>query len=452
MKSSLAVSALSGAALALVSTDGTGRLPALGWNSWNEYGCDINETVFLQVGQLMTDLGLKDLGYEYVNIDDCWSNKELRRDNATGEIIPDFVKFPNGISGLADKIHDMGLKIGIYSDAGTSTCGGFAGSIGYEETDAATFAKWGIDYLKYDNCNVPKEWYDPWKYVPELWFGGPPNENQANGDPVNSVSGLPAPEGYDWSTSNTTRRYTIMRDALLAQNRTIQYSLCAWGHAHVEEWGNQTGHSWRMWGDIYPQWAGAYQWSWGLMPILNHASFFTASTGFWGHNDWDMLEVGNGNLTLEESKSHFALWAALKSPLIIGTKLDGIKPEILKILANKELVEFNQDPVYGAGIKPYKWGINPDGAWNQTHPAEFWSGQSVKGTHVFMLNTLDKPVKKTAVFDEIPELNAGGGKNKKVKYLVHDMWTGKDLGVFKKEVKVPVNAHGTAALRIRELR
>lgn len=129
----------------LTSPGNVGKLPALGWSSWNEYGCDINETVFLETAQLIVDLGLKDLGYEYVNIDDCWSDRELRRDNATKEFIVDKKKFPNGIGHVADKVHELGLKLGIYSDAGASTCGGYEGSLGYEEIDAATFASWGID-------------------------------------------------------------------------------------------------------------------------------------------------------------------------------------------------------------------------------------------------------------------------------------------------------------------
>jgi alpha-galactosidase len=152
---------------ALESPDGTGRLPAMGWNSWNEYACNITEDVFLRVSDLLIEHGLKDLGYKYVNIDDCWSNKELRRDNVTGRIIPDYVKFPGGIKGLAEKVHAKGLKLGIYGDAGmfdhqrketasthltasslgTLTCGGFAGSLGFEDIDAATWAEWGIDCL-----------------------------------------------------------------------------------------------------------------------------------------------------------------------------------------------------------------------------------------------------------------------------------------------------------------
>lgn len=123
----------------------TGRLPAMGWNSWNEYNCNINEDIFLTVGNLLVSLGLKDLGYEYVNIDDCWSNKTHQRDNSTGRIQPDYNKFPQGIKHTADEIHNLGLKLGIYSDAGTLTCGGYAGSIDNEVVDATTFAEWGID-------------------------------------------------------------------------------------------------------------------------------------------------------------------------------------------------------------------------------------------------------------------------------------------------------------------
>lgn len=144
-KNLLPAGLLAVASAQLTSPDGVGRLPALGWSSWNEYGCDINETVFLETAQLIVDLGLKDLGYEYVNIDDCWSDVDLRRDNDTKEFVVDAKKFPNGIGHVADKVHELGLKIGIYSDAGESTCGGYEGSLGYEDIDAATFASWGID-------------------------------------------------------------------------------------------------------------------------------------------------------------------------------------------------------------------------------------------------------------------------------------------------------------------
>jgi alpha-galactosidase len=199
-----------------------------------------------------------------------------------------------------------------------------------------------------------------------------------------------------------------------------------------------------MWGDIYPEWIGKYQWSWGLMPILNQASFYSNTSDFWGHNDWDMLEVGNGNLTYEENRSHFALWAALKSPLIIGTPLATIEPRILEILSNKQLIAFNQDPLYGAPAFPYKWGYNPDGTSDQEHPAEYWTGTSSKGIHVFMLNTQNKTVHMKADFQEIPGMKG----LKRAKYRVQDMWTGKDLGKQSRGYGVNVKPHDTAALTI----
>ncbi|KAK8059243.1 hypothetical protein PG996_009173 [Apiospora saccharicola] len=441
---------------ALVSPDGTGRLPAMGWNSWNEYACNISDDVFLRVADLMVELGLKDLGYQYVNIDDCWSVKGTTRDSVTGRIIPDPVKFPGGIKQVADEVHARGLKLGIYGDAGTQTCGGYPGSLGYEEVDAAAWSEWGVDCecfpspfrstdkgrkgltkedlletqdLKYDNCNVPQEWVDVPYMHPDN--GGSPDGN--------------VPPGYDWSTSNSSTRYNRMRDALLAQDRTIQYSLCIWGHADVVSWGNDTGHSWRMYSDIYPAWTGTHQGSLGLMPILNQAAFYWNVSGFWGHNDWDMLEVGNGNLTLEENRSHFALWAALKSPLVIGTKLDGIRPEILAILKNEELIAFNQDPVYGTGARPYRW----DRVGNETHPADYWAGSSSKGVHVFLLNTEEEEEEMEVTFSEVPGLQqVGSAIDAGGPYLVHDMWTGEDIGIFSDLVALRVKRHDTVAVRI----
>ncbi|KAK4209738.1 family 27 putative glycoside hydrolase [Rhypophila decipiens] len=435
LASLLLYAALSNPAAALVSKDGTtGRLPAMGWNSWNEYACNINEDIFLKIGQRIIDLGLKDAGYEYVNIDDCWSDKSKRRDPKTKEIIPDATKFPRGISYVASKLHSLGLKVGIYSDAGTNTCGGYAGSLGYEDIDASTFSKWGIDYLKYDNCDVPSSWADQYEYMPHY------------------PGAHPAPANYDYATSNTAKRYNTMREALLRQNRTLQYSLCAWGHAHVERWGNNTGHSWRGWGDIRPTWDGsdAPGWNWGLMPILDQAAKVWNYTGFWGRSDWDMLEVGNGNLTIEENRSHFALWCALRSPLIIGARLADakapMKQEILDILKNRELIAFNQDNVYGASARPIKW----DGKADRVHPASYWVGRSVKGVHLFMVNTYGDTRKMEVRVDEAQELKdlaAGGGS-----LVVHDMWSGKDIGTVaggvKGVVSIDVKSHDTAALRI----
>ncbi|RYC60802.1 hypothetical protein CHU98_g5387 [Xylaria longipes] len=405
---------------ALEWADGTGKLPALGWNSWNAYHCDINESLILGAAKAM------DAGYEYVNLDDCWSVKS-GRDNETQQLVPDPERFPNGISGLADQIHELGFKIGIYSSAGTETCAGYPASIGYESIDAATWAAWGIDYLKYDNCNVPSNWTDECNAC--VYNRNEPGD-YVNGTCVDSDNYCPS--GYDYNTSNSAERYAIMRDALQAQNRTILYSLCEWGTAGVEQWGNETGNSWRMSDDIQPAWDV-------VAAILNTNSFIVNDVDFWGRPDADMLEVGNDGLTTAEERTHFAFWAAMKSPLLIGTNLATASGDAKSILLNKYLLAFNQDDVYGAPAKPYKWGTNADYTFNATNPAEFWSGESQQGTLVLMMNTLAESRNMTADFREVPSLDAD------TTYNVLDVWTGEDLGSFT-SVTVEVASHDSAAL------
>ncbi|KAI6716727.1 alpha-galactosidase B [Diplocarpon mali] len=389
----------------LLQKDNVGKLPALGWNSWNAFYCDIDEAKIMTAATQMVALGLKDVGYEYVNIDDCWSVRSGRNET-THEIIPDPSKFPTGILGTARKIHALGLKLGIYSSAGTGTCAGYPASIGYESIDAATFAAWEVDYLKYDNCGVPSNWTDQYNAcVPEL-SGGP----YPNGTCPDLQD--PAPEGYDWSQSNSARRYELMRDALLAQNRTILYSICSWGLAGVNSWGNATGNSWRSSGDIDESWAR-------IMEIFNFNSFQLNSVGFWGRNDPDMLEVGNGALTDAECRSHFAFWAAMKSPVIIGTELGKLKSSLVDLLKNQYLLSFNQDEVYGGPAVPYKWGVNPDWTFNKTNPAEYWSGRSTEGTLVLALNSLGASAARQILWEEVPELKSGRN------WRVTDIWSGK---------------------------
>ncbi|TVY23919.1 putative alpha-galactosidase B [Lachnellula hyalina] len=413
---------------ALVRKDGVGKLPALGWNSWNAFNCAVDEDKIMTAANEIVSLGLKDVGYSYVNIDDCWSIKDAR-DNVTGQIVPDPVKFPSGIKGTADKIHALGLKVGIYSSAGTETCGGYPASIGVEELDAATFASWGIDYLKYDNCYVPSNWTDQYVgCVPD----GTNGQVYANG--TCSIDNTTAPATYDWSTSNTAKRYRIMRDALLAQNRTILYSLCEWGQADVITWGNATGNSWRVTGDITPDWPRIAQ-------ILNENSFQLNYVDFWGHNDPDMLEIGNGDLTLEENRSHFAFWAAAKSPLIIGTALDLLPADLLDILKNEYLLAFSQDATFGKPATPYKWGTNPDWTFNASNPAEYWSGQSENGTLVLALNTLDDTAQREIIWSEVPHLETK--HYQRDAFEVTDIWTGEDLGCVPYGLNKSVNSHDT---------
>jgi alpha-galactosidase len=178
--------------------------------------------------------------------------------------------------------------------------------------------------------------------------------------------------------------------------------------------------------------------------ILNMNSFIVNDVNFWGHNDADMLEVGNGNLTPEETRSHFAFWAAAKSPLIIGTNLAVLSQANIDILLNKHLLAFNQDAVFGAAAKPYKWGTNPDWTFNATNPAEFWSGTSQSGTLVLLLNTLSSGRNMTADFGEIPGLTTGAA------YNVLDVWTGDSMGSLTDGVTVEVDPHDTAVFLLTE--
>ena len=412
---------------AIVTPDGhTGRLPTLGWNSWNAYHCDVDATKILSAASAIASTGLQSAGYTYVNIDDCWSNKTGRID---GHISPNTTTFPDGISGLADQLHSMNFNMGIYSTAGTLTCAGYPASLEFEDTDAADFATWGIDYLKYDNCNVPANWTD--EYV-----ACDPDEVEttANGTCNYDLDPNLAPQGYDWSTSNSAIRFNRMRDALAAQEHEILLSLCIWGTADVFSWGNNTGVNWRMSDDIGPEWDS-------VAHILNLNSFRLDSINFWGHNDMDMLEVGNGDLTLQETRSHFAFWAALKSPLLIGTDVSMLSDDNLAILKNQHLLAFNQDDMYGSPARPYKWGTNPDYTYNETWPAEFWSGRSQAGTLVLMLNPGDAEVEKEANWSEVPGL--GGSA-----YQVTDVWTGADLGCVSDGYATNVSSHDTAAVLV----
>ncbi|KAL1589282.1 hypothetical protein WHR41_02324 [Cladosporium halotolerans] len=437
--------------LGLELPNGVGRLPALGWNSWNAYFCDVDQSKIMQAANAMVDLGFKDAGYEYVVLDDCWS-EQGGRDPVTSRLVPNTTKFPDGMSGTADQVHDLGLKYGMYSSAGTMTCGRYPGSLGYEMIDAETFAAWGVDYLKYDNCFPSPEWIDDC-----FACNGDPNF-----DSVGKVNGsctdeTPVTSYYSWNNTspfcayefpvdgvNYTAKYTalkfkIMERALLAQNRTILYSLCEWGVDQVWTWGNATGSSWRMSNDIG---FGDASWS-RILEILNVNSFLLDWTDFWGRNDPDMLEVGNG-LSLEQEHSHFALWALMKGPLLMGTDLTNLTQTQISILQNKYLLAFNQDPIIGKPARPYKWGINPDYTFNSTHPAMYWSGASSNGTMVALLNPTNETMMMSAVYAEIPQLDAGKS------YPVTEVWSGESVGCKSDSVEAEVAAHDTAVFLFGE--
>lgn len=425
-------------ASAKVLSGDIGRLPSLGFNSWNAFGCNINEDIFLNAARVLVDEGLKDAGYTYVNIDDCWSVKS-GRDNDTGRILPDYTKFPDGINGTAEKIHDMGLQIGIYSSAGEATCGGYPASLGHETVDAETFAEWGIDYLKYDNCyseNTSSQSSDndtckacvPDRTNQNSWVTSAPG---ANGTCTNSNL---CSAGYDYSKSTTYSRYKAMSDALASANRSILFNMCVWGRAKPSSgWGADISSSWRITGDIYASWSRIVQ-------IINQASFQLDSVGFGSHIDMDMLEIGNSGLSDAEVRSHMALWAGFKSPLLIGANLSNIATSDLGVLKNQYLLAFSQDKEVGEGVKPYKWGTNADWTFNETSPAEFYSGSSSNGTLVLMFNPSSEDQSKTASFSEIPELS------NRDSFTAIDIWSGEDLGCVRGSYTSQTSSHDTTAI------
>ncbi|KAI0254137.1 glycoside hydrolase [Lactifluus subvellereus] len=374
-----------------------GRLPALGWNTWNAYRCAISADKVLAVAQSFVSLGLREAGYEYINIDDCWAL--LDRDPNTNEQVPDPSRFPNGIKSLADQIHSLGLKMGIYSDAGTKTCEGYPGSLGYEAVDAATWQSWGIDY----NCNVPENWTDS-----------------------------SAPLGGDWYNSNSAIRFRAMGAAIAKNDPPMQFSLCIWGDAHVWTWGARVGHSWRMSGDSSPSWKY-------MKSIMSTNVDHLSSVDFFAHNDMDMMEVGNGNLTIQEERTHFAVWAFMKSPILLGTDLAALSPEQVKIITNVELLAFNQDVTVGKPALPFVSSTSAT-----TKPPQFYSGNSVKGIHVFIVNTHDNSTTFKLDFADVPGLSS-------TTVLLHDMWSSTDLGTFSDSYNVTIAAHDTAAFLVTSI-
>lgn len=284
--------------------NGLALTPQMGWNSWNFFACNINETVIKETADALSSTGLADLGYTYVNIDDCWS--QASRDSK-GQLVPDPNTFPSGIKALADHVHAKGLKLGIYSDAGAFTCEVRPGSLYHENDDAQLFASWGVDYLKYDNC---------------FNLGIPPK-----------------------------KRYPPMRDALNATQHPIFYSLCEWGVDDPALWADKVGNSWRTTGDINDSWAS-------MTTIADLNDKWAAYAGPGGWNDPDMLEVGNGGMSYHEYRAHFSIWALMKAPLLIGCDIRNMTAETKEIISNKEVIAVNQDPLGVQGRKVHVSGTD----------------------------------------------------------------------------------------------
>ncbi|CAG8543090.1 4716_t:CDS:10 [Acaulospora morrowiae] len=340
--------------------NGLGRTPPMGWNSWNRFGCQIDEDLIKGTADALVSFGFADAGYKYLNLDDCWEGER----NQEGFITYDKNTFPNGIKALADYVHSKGLLVGIYSDAGFLTCARRAGSLGYEEKDAQTFASWGIDYLKYDNCNND---------------GSPEKQ-----------------------------RYT-MRDALNATGRPIFYSICEWGTSRPYLWGSKVGNSWRTTGDIRAEWMS-------VTSILKRQQRITHYAGPGGWNDPDMLQVGNGHFSIDEQKSHFSLWAALKAPLLLGFDIRTPPEDTIKLVLNPEIIAINQDPL-GKSVAIAQ----------SSRFFDIWTGPLIDGHVALLFNRAEKPLTITLDFSYHCQLEG--------EIHVRDLWERADIGNFTKGPK-----------------
>jgi alpha-galactosidase len=283
------------------------QTPPMGWNSWNHFACKVSDAIVRAQADAMAKSGMKAVGYEYVNIDDCWEGVR----DSKGVIHPNS-KFPD-MKALADYVHSKGLKLGIYSSPGPKTCGGYEGSYQHEKQDAETYARWGIDYLKYDWCTA--------RYVYE-------------------------PAQYPGA-------FKKMHEALLSTGRPIVYSIH--GRGRVWEWAQSVGANlWRTTGDIKDDYNRMVAIGFGQNGLAH-----LAGPGHW--NDPDMLEIGNGGMKPEEYRMHMTLWCLLAAPLITGNDLTKMTPETLAILTNPDVIAVDQDPL----------GVEGHRVWEEG-PLEIW--------------------------------------------------------------------------------
>ncbi|CUA68390.1 hypothetical protein RSOLAG22IIIB_07908 [Rhizoctonia solani] len=370
--------------------NGLARTPQMGWNTWNKFACDISEDLILSAGKAIVETGLKDVGYQYVVVDDCWH--AASREAGTGKPVADSSRFPNGIKHLSDNIHNLGLKIGIYSSAGLYTCGRRFGSLGYEEIDAQTYAEWEIDYLKYDNCY---------------------NEGR-HGTPLISYE-----------------RYANMSRALNSTGRPILYSMCNWGEDGTWNWATEIANSWRMSGDIKDTFAGyddrcpctsmldcklpGYHCS--VARILDFAAPLGQKAGPGRWNDLDMLEVGNGGMTHDEYVTHFSMWAAVKSPLILGNDVTEMTSETLEIITNQAVIAVSQDPNGSPANRLWKRTLT-DG------DLSLWIGSLVNNAWVIALvNTSPKSQRVNLPFADI--FADSSPAIRKSQFRLYDLWAQK---------------------------
>jgi alpha-galactosidase len=316
----------------------------MGWNSWNKFAGRVDDAAVRGMADAMARNGMKDVGYQYINIDDTWEAGRDAQGNVTSN-----KKFPD-MKALADYVHSKGLKIGIYSSPGPNTCAGYEGSLGHEEQDARTYAAWGIDYLKYDWCGARNLYAD---------------------EEMRAV-------------------YQVMGDALLRAGRPVVYSLCQYGRAEVWKWGAAVGgNTWRTTGDIRDTWDSMTKIGFAQDELAPWAA-----PGRW--NDPDMLEIGNGGMSDDEYRTHMSLWAILAAPLLAGNDLREMTPAIVEILTNREVIAVNQDKDGKQGRRIAKSGDQ-----------EVWSRPLNDGGYAIgIFNRAAKPAKFALKWSDVSEKSA----------------------------------------------
>jgi alpha-galactosidase len=368
-------------------TDSLAATPPMGWNSWNLFAGKVTDKDVRAAADAMVSSGMKDAGYVYINIDDTWQGTR----DAQGNIQANS-RFPD-MKGLADYVHSKGLKIGIYSSPGPTTCAKFEGSYQHEAQDAKTYAAWGIDFLKYDLCGFSKIM-----------------KQEAPNDPAKA-------------TQMMKDAYEKMHQALLSTGRPIVYSFCQYGLDAVWEWGPGLGANlWRTTGDIDP--------TYDRMTLIGFSQAGLAKYAGPGHwNDPDMLEVGNGKLTLDENRTHMSLWVLLASPLLAGNDLSKMPAQTKAILTNRDAIAIDQDPLGKQGDRVSAVG-----------PVEVWSKPLQGGAEaVGLFNRDDSPLPVTV---KLSDLGFADGAN------ARDVWQAKDLGMLHGDYTVTVPRHGVVLLKL----
>ena len=364
--------------------------PPMGWNSWNYFAEKVDDTGVRAAADQIVASGMRDAGYIYVNIDDTWEGER----DASG-ILHTNSKFPD-MKALADYVHSKGLKLGIYSGPGTKTCAGYPASLGHEEQDAKLYAEWGIDYLKYDLCS----------FIRDVMEKQAPNDRAAQ-------------------MRLMVAAYEKMGKALKATGRPIVFSLCQYGWDNPWEWAPALGgNAWRTTGDIEANWLSIYD-------ILNQQKGLGSYAGPGHWNDPDMLEVGNGKLSLAENRSHFSMWAMLAAPLLAGNDLPNMKPEVRDILTNRDVIAIDQDPLGRQARYIYSRG-----------EIEVWARDLAGGAKAIAILNAGSNVYSTHPFHlDLAPLGLHGTQQAK------DLWTGKETELTQ-NMAVELRSHDVLLLRI----